>query len=52
MEDGLEREKAGPPLGRLEIMKASKPPATMPCTRPCNGVVVRIRWQDAQGSSQ
>lgn len=52
MEDGLGREKAGPPVGRLEVMKASEPAATIPYTRPGNRVVVRIQWRDAQGSSQ
>lgn len=30
VEDGLGRGKAGPPVGRLEVMKASEPAATTP----------------------
>lgn len=45
MEDGLGRGKAGPPVGRLEVMKAAEPAATTPCTRPRKRVVVRIRWR-------
>lgn len=44
VEGGLKREKAGPLVGRLEVLKASELAVTVPCTGPQNGVVGRIKF--------